>query len=171
MHSNLRPLPPPLLNHLGACSRLDTLTELPQAALSLNTLRQHKSGEPYHVAVEAKGLTLTLQCTNPNFQPEEHQWGLHGITLNAATWDGGWPTGLNPREATAEDVVALFAPNPEEVMNMHPMLCFAVEGVAGQTWSVMAMFDEGSKKLSSFSLIRVGEWRRLEALSNAAESA
>ena len=162
MHTSLTPLPQPLLNHLGACSRLDTLAELPQVAVPLNTLRQHKNGDPYHVAIEAHGLTLTLQCTNPTEQPDEHQWGLHSITLNASTWDGSWPTGLNPQEATAADVVAVFAPNPEEVMNMHPMLCFAIEGVAGQTWSVMAMFDAGSKKLSTFSLIRVGEWRELQ---------
>ena len=162
MHTSLNTLPKPLLNNLGAYSRLDTLTELPQVAIPLNTLRQHKSGEPYHVTIDAHGLTLTLQCINPNAQPEEHQWGLHGITLNAATWDGDWPTGLNPHEATADDVVSLFAPNPEEVMNMHPMLCFAIEGVAGQTWSVMAMFEAEGKKLSSFSLIRVGEWRALQ---------
>jgi hypothetical protein len=59
-------------------------------------------------------------------------------------------------------VLAVFAPNPEEVANMHPMLCFAIEGVAGQTWSVMAMFEAEGKKLSSFSLIRVGEWRALQ---------
>jgi hypothetical protein len=162
MHTSLNPLPQQLLNHLGACSRLETLAELPQVTTSLSALRQHKSGEPYHVAINPHGLTLTLQCTNPNAPPEEHLWGLHGITLNAATWDGGWPTGLNPHEATADDVVSLFAPNPEEVMNTHPMLCFAVEGAAGQTWSVMAMFDAGSKQLSTFSLIRVGEWRELQ---------
>ena len=162
MHPSLHALPQPLLNHLGAFSRLDTLAELPQVPVSLNTLRHHKNGEPYHVAINVHGLTLTLQCTNPNAQPEKHQWGLHGITLNAATWDGGWPTGLNPQQATADDVVTLFAPNPEEVMNMHPMLCFAIEGVAGQTWSVMAMFDAASKKLSTFGLIRVGQWRELQ---------
>jgi hypothetical protein len=162
MHPSLNPLPQLLMNHVGACSRLETLTELPQVTVSLSTLRQHKSGEPYHVVIDAHGLTLTLQCTNPTAQPDEHQWGLHGITLNAATWDCGWPTGMNPHEATAADVVALFAPNPEEVMNMHPMLCFAVEGVAGQTWSVMVMFDAASKKLSTFGLIRVGQWRELQ---------
>ena len=62
----------------------------------------------------------------------------------------------------APDVLAVFTPNPEEVMNMHPMLCIAIEGVAGQTWSVMAMFESEGKKLSSFSLIRVGEWRALQ---------
>lgn len=162
MYPSLHALPFMLLNHLGAYSRLDTLAELPQVAVPLNTLRQHKNGEPHHVAIDAHGLTLTLQCINLAAQPEEHQWGLHGITLSASTWNSGWPTGLNPREATADDVLALFAPNPEEVMNMSPMLCFAIEGVAGQTWSVMAMFDASSKKLSSFSLIRVGEWRELQ---------
>ncbi len=91
--------------------------------------------------------------------------------MNAATWDGGWPKGLNPQEATAADVLALFAPNPEEVMNMHPMLCFAVEGMAGQTWSVMAMFDDHTKCLSTFSLMRVGDWRELEVPLNPAASA
>ena len=162
MHPSLNPLPQLLMNHVGACSRLETLSDLPQVTVPLSTLRQHKSGDPYHVAIEAHGLTLTLQCTNPTAQPEDHQWGLHGITLNATTWDGGWPIGLNPHEATADDVVAVFTPNPEEVMNMHPMLCFAVEGVAGQTWSVMAMFDAASKKLSTFGLIRVGQWRELQ---------
>ena len=162
MHSSLKPLPTALFEHLGALSRLERLVEIPQVAVSLSTLRQHRSGDPYHVAVQAKGLTLTLQCVTPNAPPEKHQWGLHGITLNAATWDGGWPTGLNPHEATADKVMASFAPNPEEVANMHPMLCFAIEGVAGQTWSVMAMFEAEGKKLSSFSLIRVGEWRALQ---------
>ena len=163
MNKNLAFLPPLLLNHLGASSGLDTLTELQQVAVPLSTLRQHKNGEQYHVAIDAHGLTMTLQCTNPNAQPEEHLWGLHGITLSASTWDGGWPTALNPHEATANDVVALFAPNPEEVMNLHPMLCFAIEGLGGQTCSVLAVFDSQSKKLSTFSLLRVGEWRELQA--------
>ena len=74
-----------------------------------------------------------------------------------------WPAGLNPHETNADDLVALFAPNPEEVMNLHPMLCFAVEGMGGQACSVLAVFDSQSKKLSSFSLLRVGEWRELQA--------
>jgi hypothetical protein len=137
------------------------LSELPQAPVLLSTLRQHKNSDPHHVSIDSHGVTLTLQCINPNAQPEEQTWGLHSITLNAPTWKGGWPTGLNPQEATADDVVAVFAPNPEEVMNMHPMLCFAVEGLAGQTWSVMALFEAEGKKLSSFSLLRVGQWRAL----------
>jgi hypothetical protein len=162
MHQSLSPLPQALLAHLGAYSRLNTLIELPQvASVSLGALCQHTSTDPYHVGIGPHGLTLTLQCINPTAPPEEHTWGLHGFTLDSAAWNGGWPAGLNPHEATASDVLAVFAPNPEEVMNMNPMLCFAVEGMAGQTWSVMAMFDATSKKLSSFSLIRVGEWRVL----------
>ena len=163
MHQSLNSLPQSLLHHLGAFSRLDTLAELPQVPVALNTLRQSSSGEPYHVSLDAQGLTLTLQCINPTAQPEEQLWGLHGITLDAAGWGGGWPAGLNPHEATAADLVALFAPNPEEVMNLHPMLCFAVEGMGGQASSVLAVFDSQSKKLSTFSLLRVGEWRELQA--------
>lgn len=164
--------PEALVNHLGAYSRLDSLLALPEVS-SANGIDLGRSDQAdfYRVELVAHGLTLTLQCMNPTAQPGEQTWGLHSMTLNAATWDGDWPPGLNPHKATASDVVAAFAPNPEEVVNMPPMLCFAVEGVASQTWSVMAIFDGSSKKLSSFSLIRVGEWRELEAPRNAAESA
>ena len=162
MNSCLASLPNALINHLGKYSRLNEFLEIPQTASHFRDLRKNNKGDPYHVAIDAHGLTVTLQCMNPDAQPEDQTWGLHGITLNANVWDGGWPTGLNPQTATATDVVALFAPKPEEVVNMHPMLCFAIEGAAGQTWSVMAMFDASSKKLRSFSLIRVGEWRELQ---------
>ena len=165
MHDSLHCLPQHLLHHLGAFSRLETLAELPpiSASAAQSTLHQSSSGEPYHVSLNAQGLTLTLQCINPTGQPEEQLWGLHGITLDAASWGGGWPAGLNPHETNADDLVALFAPNPEEVMNLHPMLCFAIEGLGGQTCSVLAVFDSQSKKLSSFNLLRVGEWRELQA--------
>lgn len=162
MHTSLYTLPQPLLNHLGACSRLDSIAGIRQINMQLSFLRQHNSGEPYHVSNDSQGLTLTLQCINPSALPEEHHWGLHGITLDAAIWDGGWPTGLSPQKATAEDVAALFGPNPEEVVRMHPMLCFAIEGLAGQTLSVIALFEAAGKTLSSFSLLRTGEWRVLE---------
>ena len=48
MHQSLNSLPQSLLHHLGAFSRLDTLAELPQVPVALNTLRQSSSGEPYH---------------------------------------------------------------------------------------------------------------------------
>ena len=159
----LRSLPQPLLHHLGATSRLDTLAALPQVAIPLATLRQHTQGESYHVGHDAHGLTLTLQCINPTAAPEEHQWGLHGITLDAASWNGGWPVGLNPQTATAHDVLALFAPNPDEVVNLHPMLCFAIEGVDGQACSVMALFDPTGHTLNTLGFIRVGPWRALPA--------
>ena len=151
-----------LLHHLGTHSHLQTLVAgLPQA-VPVEQLRQHHSADPYHVNLDDQGLTLTLQCTNPNDLPEEHTWGLHGFTLDAAAWGGGWPAGLNPHEATVNDVLAVFAPNPEEAVNMHPMLCFAFEGLAGQTCSVMALFEAPGKKLSSLSFLRVGDWRALQ---------
>jgi len=48
---------------------------------------------------------------------------------------------------------------------MHPMLCFAIEGPAGQTFSVMALFEAAGKRLSSLSFLRVGDWRTLEIAS------
>jgi hypothetical protein len=166
MHSNLSSLPDILLNHLGAYSRLDILARLPQlvaADVKTEALRQSKNGEPYHVSVPQQGLSLMLQCMNPEALPETiRMWGLQGLTLQAGTWKGGWPTGLNPSDATAGDVVGLLAGNPDEIMNMPPMLCFTIQGAGGQAWSVMAVFDSASKKLSSFSLVRVGEWRKLQ---------
>jgi len=156
-----------LLHHLGTHSHLQSLVAGLPRAVPVEQLRQHHSAAPYHVNLDDQGLTLTLQCINPTAQPEELTWGLHGFTLDAASWDGGWHAGLNPHEATASDVLAVFAPNPEEVVNMHPMLCFAVQGQTQEglvhTWSVMALFEAPGKKLSSLSFLRVGDWRALEA--------
>jgi len=162
MNTSLYALPQLLVNHLGACSRLDSLAALPYIEVPLSILRQQKNDEPYHVVIEAHGLTLTLQCIEPNAMPEEQTWGLHGITLSVGNWSGGWPAGFEARQATAQDVIALFSPPFEEIMDMHPMLCFTVEGVASQTLSVMAVFDTDSRKLVTFSLIRVGSWRELK---------
>jgi hypothetical protein len=163
MHATLKSLPIALLHHLGTHSNLQSVVAGLPRAVPVEQLRQHQSADPYHVNLDDQGLTLTLQCINPTAQPEELTWGLHGFTLDAASWDGGWHAGLNPHEATASDVLAVFAPNPEEVVNMHPMLCFAIEGPAGQTFSVMALFEAPGKKLSSLSFLRVGDWRTLEA--------
>lgn len=171
MHLKLNTLPPTLLAHLGAYSTLETLAQFPQFALPLSDLRQHKGGESYHVNIKAEGLSLMLQCVNPDAPAEEGLWGLNGITLKAGVWTGEWPVDLNPFEITAKQLVQLFEPKLEEVMDMPPMLCFSIDGAYGQTWSVMAMFDAASKKLSSFSLIRVGEWRKLDATSASTASA
>ncbi len=165
MHPSLNPLPRPLLNHLGAYSRLHTLMELPQVTVPLDVMRQQKKGEPYRVNIDAHGLTLTLQCTNPKAEPDKHQWGLHGITLNVSTWDADWPTGLNPHEANIDDVMSPFAPDSQEVFNMPPMLCFPIQGIADQTWSVVAEFDEQTDKLKTFTLLRIGEWRELQPVT------
>ncbi len=164
MHSSLTSLPKPLLDHLGAFSRLELLAKFTQTAdLTPNRLRQKNNGQPYHIATGRQGLSLMLQCLNPDAPSEECTWGLQGFTLKANAWDGAWPTGMDANTATAKDVVALLSEKPEEVMNMPPMVCFGIQGTAGQTWSVMAVFN-ASGKLDTFSLLRVGPWRGLEAL-------
>jgi len=52
----------------------------------------------------------------------------------------------------------LLSPSPDEVMHMHPMLCFPIEGKGGQKWGVVATFDP-QNKLSTFSLVHSGDWR------------
>lgn len=164
MHSSLTSLPKPLLDQLGAFSRLESLAKLARIAeLALNRLRQQNNGQPYHVATGRQGLSLMLQCLNPDAPSEERTWGLQGFTLKANAWDGAWPAGLNTDTATPEELVELLAANPGEVMNMPPMVCFSIQGVASQAWSVMAVFDS-SGKLETFSLLRVGPWRELQAL-------
>lgn len=163
MHSNLNPLPSLLLTHLGAHSQLDDLATLPQfveAGVTANALRKGKDSQPYHFNLDSQGISVMLQCMNPEAKPEARTWGLQGFTLKAGEWKGDWPTGLDIHEATANDLVAVLAAKPEETMNMPPMLCFTVEGIAGQAWSVMAIFDS-SGKLDTFSLLRVGPWRNL----------
>lgn len=167
MHSSLAFIPEPLLQHLGAYSRLDDLISVPQITIPLHDLRQHKGSEPYHVKIAEHGLTLTLQCINPTASAEQQFWGLLGISLDSSTWSGNWPVEIDPLEATASQLITLFLPNEEETMNMHPMLCFGVEGLSSQTWSITAIFNATTRKLRTLSLTRVGDWRMLDAPLNA----
>lgn len=164
MHQCLSRLPQPLLKYLGAYSRLGLLPDFPYLTKStVERLRQHNNAQPYHASTGQQGLSLMLQCIDPKASPQELVWGLQGFTLQAGAWEGAWPAGMDANTATAKDVVALLSEKPEEVMNMPPMVCFGIQGTAGQTWSVMAVFN-ASGKLDTFSLLRVGPWRGLEAL-------
>ena len=56
------------------------------------------------------------------------------------------------------DVVRLLATNPEEAMLTPTLTCFAIDGMDGLSWALMAIFDPGSFKLQTFTLQRSGEW-------------
>ena len=155
-----RALPQVLLQALG---RADAQDDLHLAVIAHRTaaqpLRQHHNGTPYTVTADA-GLDLTLQNTNPDAAEADHPWGLHSFTLHAGQWHHGWPEGLNPATATAQDVIRLFAPDPESSLVTPAMVCFTVPGLhEGQQWSVLCLFDAASQRLQSFSLARVGDWR------------
>jgi hypothetical protein len=154
--------PQPLVNHLGAHSRLDALLSLPEISSAKGIeLRRFDGAEPYHVKLDAHGLTLTLQCINPGDAQDQQKWGLHGLTLSAHLARGGWLEGKQPALLKADDVLTLFnvAPNDEQLLNAHPMLCFALEGAGNQPCSVVVRFDDRGKGLKTLSLVRMGEWR------------
>ncbi len=67
-------------------------------------------------------------------------------------------TGLDPEQARAADVVRLLASDPEEAMNTPTLACFAIDGLDGLTWALMATFDHGSLKLQTLTLQRSGDW-------------
>ena len=52
----------------------------------------------------------------------------------------------------------LLSPSPDEVMHMHPMLCFPIQGKGGQTWGVVATFDQQQTEYFH-SLVHCGDWR------------
>lgn len=159
--------PQPLVNHLGAYSSLDSLLASPEISSSKGIeLRRFDDAQPYHVELEAHGLTLTLQCMKPGEVHDQQKWGLHGLTLNAHSARGSWLEGRRPALMTADDVLTLFnvALDDEQLLNVHPMLCFAVEGAGNQSWSVIARFDECGKGLKTLSLLRVGEWREASSV-------
>lgn len=156
----LHPLPQVLLQALG---RLDLHGDLQEAVSARSwtsaPLRQdHHHGAPYTVTADA-GLDLTLQNTNPDAAPLDRQWGLHSFTLHAGQWRHGWPEGLDPATATAQDVVRLFIPDLESSLVTPAMVCFTVPGLGeGQQWSVLCLFDTASQRLQSFTLVRMGDW-------------
>jgi hypothetical protein len=162
--------PQPLVNHLGAYSRLDSLLALPEISSSKGIeLCRFDEEEPYHVELEAHGMTLTLQCINPEALHEQQKWGLQGLTLNARAASGQWLEGRKPALMKANDVLDLFqiAPEDEKLLNMHPMLCFAMAGPSNQSWSLVARFEQRGAMLTTLSLMRVGEWREMPLAEGA----
>lgn len=165
MHPALSPLPPTLLRNLGCTSHLDDLAQLlAPHSIASGQLRQRQNGKPYSVSLAPHGLDLTLQCVNPDASEAEIQWGLHSLTLHTAAsspskhWTQPWPQGLNPEQSRAADVVRLLAANPEEAMLTPTLVCFAIDGMGGLTWALMAIFDPSSLKLQTLTLQRSGDW-------------
>ena len=165
MHPNLIPLPEALLRNLGRISNLDDLAQLLAAhGPAPDKLRQHNNGKPYSVSLTPHGIDLSLQCVNPDATQDQWRWGLHSHTLHTAAsnpanhWTQPWPQGLEPEQARAADVVRLLAVDPEEAMNTPTLVCFAIDGMDGLTWALMAVFDPGSFKLQTLTLQRSGEW-------------
>jgi hypothetical protein len=132
--------------------------------LAADKLRQRQNGKPYSVSLIPHGIDLTLQCIIPDASEAEMQWGLHSITLHTTAsnpnnhWTQPWPQGLDPEHAPAADVVRLLAADPEEAMITPTLACFAIEGMDGLTWALMAIFDPSSLKLQTLTLQRSGEW-------------
>ena len=165
MHPNLTPLPEALLRNLGRASHLDDLAQLlAPHGLAADKLCQHQNGKPYSLSLTPHGIDLSLQCVNPAATQDQRQWGLHSLTLHTAAsnptnhWTQPWPEGLEPEQARAADVVRLLAVNPEEAMNTPALVCFAIDGMNGLTWALMAVFDPGNLKLQTLTLQRSGEW-------------
>lgn len=126
---------------------------------------QYPRGDAYYLGA-APGLDLVLQRIKLGAAEAEHQWGLHSFTLQARSWAGQWPEGMDPHTATAEDVAKLFALDAETAMVTPAMVCFVIPGlVQDQQWSVLCTFGYSSRTLESFSLLRVGEWLSGESAS------
>lgn len=174
MHHNLTPLPATLLRNLGRTSSLDDLAQLlASKGLAPDQLRQPQNGKPYRVSLAPHGIDLMLQCTNPEAAQDQWQWGLHSITLHTAAssranhWTQPWPQGLDPEQARAADVVRLLAADPEEAMVTPTLVCFAIDGLDGLSWALMAIFDPGSLKLQTLTLQRSGEWVGIGRINTA----
>ncbi len=171
MHPGLEALPSPLTEQLGTRSRLEWLQRLPEVqGMARDMLFRARDAEPYLLHAEDHGLTLVLQCLDPAAPEGERQWGFQGFTLDASAWKGPWFDKEGPRQARAETLIEQLAESPEEVIHQHPMLCFAVRGQGGQTWSVVATFDYGTRYLQTFTLTRVGDWRTAAPVPEAPPS-
>jgi hypothetical protein len=169
MHPNLKPLPLSLLSNLGKTHRQDQLANgLAAFPQPVTNLRQHRTGL-YTVRVVSQGLDLMMECTNPEAEEAQRQWGLHSFTLHTAAsgrphaWAFAWPEGLEPDTATASDVARLFSAPDDETMLVTPtMTCGLLPGLDGQVWSMLCAFDGNSQLLQNLTLVRMGEWRALQ---------
>ena len=165
MHPKLSPLPTVLLRNLGRSGHLDDLAALlAPLGIAPHSLRQHQYGQPYRLSLATHGLGLTLQCVNHDASEADMQWGLHSLTLHTAAsdsshhWTQAWPQGLDVEQVRAADLVRLLAVNPEEALATPTLACFAIEGMDGLTWALMAVFDPNNLKLQSLTLQRSGDW-------------
>ena len=149
-----------LLQSLGRCNRADYLARvLEPFGVKSERLRRAGVAKPYPVSLTGHGASLMLQCVNPDAAPDRQAWGLHSFTLEAGRWQGSWPRALDPANATPEAVVKLLAnPDDEEILCTPQMTCFAIAGPAGQSRSLVALFDQRSQKFASLTLVRTSEW-------------
>jgi len=118
----------------------------------------------YPVTSQGLGLTLMIQDIDYRAPPSTRFWGLHSISLHSSnastkvTWRGAWPGGLDPIQATANDVVQCFQLTEEAALISPELVCFTYPGRHDSPWAVQCEFDLFSKTLHTLSLIRTGDW-------------
>lgn len=171
MNPQLQTLPRALLTQLGAAGQLQWLRQPPLAPdaqlprkdiltdIPAELLCQSSHDQPYPLHHSEQGLSLTLQCLNPTEPASQHRWGLHSFMIHAQAWQGPWFEGLKPAQTTAQELIERLGETEEEIAHQGPVLCMGVTGLHGQAWSAVAVWDEATGKLETFSLIRMGEWR------------
>jgi len=153
------PITEALLRTLGRHSGQGYLLQvLRDAGLDDSTLLRAAHDRPYPVVWPALGLSLMVQCLDPQASEDARSWGLHSFTLDAEHWAGAWIMGLNPATVTPEAFVDLLSQDKTQTLCTDDMGCLTVPGIDGQTWSVVALFDARSKKLKSLTFTRTGEW-------------
>ena len=127
------------------------------------------------------GLSLMVQCLNPEQPPELRLWGLQALSFQARQasdqdyWAGPWPKGMVPETTRAEDLVRLLTAadvetNPSQkatpvrqdpakvLVQMPTLCCVEVPGLDQRRWMVQGIFDFASQTLTQLMVLRVGEW-------------
>lgn len=158
--SRLATLSETLLRTLGRCSAQGHLQRVLQhCGLSTDgLLREAPADKPYPVSWPAAGVSILMQRMNAATTEGEAAWGVQSVSLQAGSWRGPWLKDLDPQYATAQDVVALLAPEDEEALCTPEMACVSTPGPDGQRWTVLALFDPEGAKLQSLTFTRASEW-------------
>lgn len=99
-----------------------------------------------------------LQPLDPAVGEGSQAWGLHGATLEARSWQGRWPEGVDPRRCGTQEIASAFDVAPDDALLTPGMACFTVRGIGGQDWSLLCLFDPADGVLDSLSLVRTGAW-------------
>ena len=125
-----------------------------------------RAEKPYPVSFPEQGATVMMQFLTPELENDMPGgiWGLHSIHLEKGSWRSKWLKEWSPEESSIQKVIDVLAKQQKEAMMTPDVACFTLEGDEGKTWSMVALFEAGGKRLKTMIVTRMEDWIRMSEL-------